>query len=90
MIGRAGLWQPDGWPGLELAWALAPEAWGSGYATEAARAARDWAREELGVEELISIIAVDNVASRRVAERLGMAAREQRDFHGARVAIYAG
>jgi RimJ/RimL family protein N-acetyltransferase len=90
MLGRAGLWQPEGWPGLEVGWTLARAAWGSGYATEAALAAREWARRELGAEDLISLIAVENVASRRVAERLGMSVREERDFHAQRVAIYAG
>jgi RimJ/RimL family protein N-acetyltransferase len=90
MIGRAGLWQPEGWPGLEVGWLLARDAWGRGYATEAGRASREWARSALGAGELISIIAVDNAASRRVAERLGMAVREERSFRGQPVAIYAG
>jgi RimJ/RimL family protein N-acetyltransferase len=44
---------------------------GNGYATEAARAVRDWARSERGVGHLISLIVPDNLASQRVAERLG-------------------
>lgn len=55
----------------ELGWTLAYDAWGNGYATEAARAVRDWARDERGVTRLISLIAPENVASQRVAERLG-------------------
>lgn len=90
LVGGAGLWRPEGWPGLELGWTLARDAWGHGYATEAARAAREWARVELGARELISIIAVGNAASRRVAERLGMAVREEREFRGIDVVIYAG
>ena len=38
LIGRIGLWQPEGWPGLEVGWLLGRDAWGHGYATEAARA----------------------------------------------------
>jgi RimJ/RimL family protein N-acetyltransferase len=90
MIGRAGLWQPEGWPGLEVGWLLARHAWGHGYATEAARASREWARRELGAEELISIIEPDNWPSRRVAERIGMAVREERELNGKLVVIYAG
>jgi RimJ/RimL family protein N-acetyltransferase len=30
LIGRAGLWRPEGWPGLELGWALARASWGRG------------------------------------------------------------
>ena len=56
---------------LEIGWALVRAHWGRGYATEAARAVGSWARAERGVEALVSVIAPDNVASRRVAERLG-------------------
>jgi RimJ/RimL family protein N-acetyltransferase len=55
----------------ELGWALARACWGNGYATEAARAVRDWARRERDIGRLISLIAPGNVASQRVAERLG-------------------
>lgn len=37
-IGRVGPWMPDGWPGTEVGWGLAREAWGKGYAKEAASA----------------------------------------------------
>lgn len=55
----------------ELGWALVRAEWGHGYATEAARAVRDWVREERNVGHLVSLVAPDNVASQRVAERLG-------------------
>ena len=45
--------------------------WGEGYATEAALACRDWAVGELGLKRLVSVIAPDNAASIRVAEKLG-------------------
>jgi RimJ/RimL family protein N-acetyltransferase len=50
----------------ELGWTLAREHWGHGYATEAARALRDWA----GKDRLISLIHPENVRSVRVAEKL--------------------
>lgn len=40
-LGRIGPLHPPHWPGLEIAWALAPAARGRGYATEAAKAAID-------------------------------------------------
>jgi RimJ/RimL family protein N-acetyltransferase len=55
----------------EIGWALVRAHWGRGYATEAARAVRDWARAERGYDRLISLIDPANVASQRVAERLG-------------------
>lgn len=70
-LGRAGLWRPPGWPGLEVGWKLARAAWGGGYATEAARAAIGWAWTTQDADELISLIAAGNAASQRVAQRLG-------------------
>jgi RimJ/RimL family protein N-acetyltransferase len=55
----------------ELGWALASEHWGRGYATEAARAVRDWAYRDRGFDSLVSLIEAANVRSQRVAERLG-------------------
>jgi len=70
-IGRLGPWQPEGWPGQEIGWALVRDSWGRGYATEGAIAATNWAFEHLGWTDVIHAIAPENVASQRVAERLG-------------------
>jgi RimJ/RimL family protein N-acetyltransferase len=70
-VGRVGFAQPDGWPGFELAWALARRWWGRGYATESARAALDHAFSSLKKSRIISLIHPENHASIRVAERLG-------------------
>src|SRR5687768_5684309 len=37
-IGRLGPWQPEGWPGPEIGWAIARDCWGKGYAVEGASA----------------------------------------------------
>jgi RimJ/RimL family protein N-acetyltransferase len=71
LVGRAGLWRPEGWPGLEVGWVLARDVWGRGYATEAGAAWRDWAFDVLGADDLISVIHPENTASARVAERIG-------------------
>lgn len=70
-MGQCGPWQPDGWPGTEVGYALHPEAWGRGYATEACVAAMDYAFDALGWDEVIQSIAPANTASQRVAQRLG-------------------
>lgn len=70
-IGRVGPLHPDGWPGDEVGWTLARNAWGKGYATEAAAAAIDWAFGMLGWSHIIHCIAPDNIASQAVARRLG-------------------
>ncbi len=55
---------------VELAWSIEPRLHGNGYATEMARAAIGRARE-LEMEELIALVLPANVASRRVAEKVG-------------------
>ena len=70
-VGRLGPWQPEGWPGTEVGWGLAREAWGKGYATEGAEAAIDWAFDTLGWTEVIHTIEAANVGSQAVAMRLG-------------------
>ena len=72
LVGRCGLWNPEGWPELEVGWTLGRDFWGRGYATEAGRAAVAWARTELGLSRIASCIHPDNARSIAVAERLGM------------------
>jgi RimJ/RimL family protein N-acetyltransferase len=73
-IGHAGLLvqEVDGVEELEVAYSLLPEAWGMGYATEAARFCRDHAFAHGFTDSLISIIAVTNEPSKKVARRNGM------------------
>jgi len=61
----------DGQLETDLAYRLAPEYWGRGFATEAARAARDYAFSQ-GVDRLIAVIDPENVASVQVARKIGM------------------
>src|SRR5690348_17880720 len=56
---------------LFRSWTLAREAWGKGYATEAATAAIDWTFANLGWKQIIHCIAPENSASQAVAKRLG-------------------
>lgn len=70
-IGRAGILHLAGWPEPELAYALARHAWGQGFATEACRAALDWAWTHVPAERIVSFIKPGNAASERVAARLG-------------------
>jgi RimJ/RimL family protein N-acetyltransferase len=84
LLGRVGflMWDPERWVSAmrydlegeletEVGWTLGRAYWGEGYATEAALACRDWAVGELGLKRLVSVIAPDNAASIRVAEKLG-------------------
>lgn len=80
LIGRAGTNHParPDWPGIEVGWAFDPSHWGRGYATEAGRAAVEWAFANHGVPELVSCILPENTASQAVAHRLGFTLREER------------
>jgi RimJ/RimL family protein N-acetyltransferase len=70
-LGRIGPLAPEGWPGFEIAWGLTAAARGKGFAQEAARAAIDWSFETFALDRIISIIHPLNLASQRVAERVG-------------------
>jgi RimJ/RimL family protein N-acetyltransferase len=56
---------------VEVGWALVPELWGRGYATELGAAAVDVAFG-LGVTEVVAFTLPHNAASRRVMEKLGL------------------
>lgn len=73
-IGYCGLRPLPGEAGtLELMYALAPRFWGQGLATEAAAALLDWGFRHLAVEAVIGMARLQNAASCRVMEKLGMA-----------------
>jgi RimJ/RimL family protein N-acetyltransferase len=84
-IGFVGLNEPGFMPGVEIGWRLARGAWGHGYATEAARAALDYARDALALDEVISFTSTTNIRSQRVMERLGMTHDPADDFDHPRV-----
>ncbi len=71
--GQVGLQKPDHFPEIELGWHLYPDFDGKGYATEAARAARDWAYGSGGLGGLVSYIDPQNAPSLALAKRLGCA-----------------
>jgi RimJ/RimL family protein N-acetyltransferase len=70
-LGRIGPLAPPGWPGFEIAWGLAAAARRQGFAEEAARAAIDWSFESFALDRIVSIIHPLNLASQRLAERVG-------------------
>jgi ribosomal-protein-alanine N-acetyltransferase len=73
-------------PCVEVGWRLAADAWGHGYATEAARAALRFGFEAIGLDEIVSFTTVANVRSRAVMERLGMRRDPADDFDHPRLA----
>ena len=70
-VGQVGINHGPLFPEKELGWLLYDGHEGRGYAFEAAAAIRDWAFTTLGLQSLVSYVDQDNLASIKVAERLG-------------------
>ncbi len=66
----------------ELGYTFEPAVWGQGFASEAARCVRDYARDVLRLSYAISVIHPENVRSRRVAERSGARCAGQMEVIG--------
>jgi RimJ/RimL family protein N-acetyltransferase len=72
LLGRTGIKFLHQFRETELGWILRREAWGRGYAIEAAQACADWAFRNFEIPYLVSLIEPGNVRSIAVARRLGM------------------
>jgi RimJ/RimL family protein N-acetyltransferase len=81
-IGAVGVFRREANPQIEIGWAIHRAYWKRGYASEAARAALDFATGTLGARRVIAHIAKDNEASIRVATKLGMRREGEVDFYG--------
>jgi RimJ/RimL family protein N-acetyltransferase len=85
LIGRCGLlpWSLDGRREIEVAFLIGRDHWGQGLATEAGQAICDHAFVELRLSRLVCLIEKGNIASTRVAEKIGMSfEKEGRDEIG--------
>lgn len=80
-IGRCGLlpWEIDGKTEVEIAYLLKKEFWHQGFATEAANGIMEYGFEKLHLHRLVCLMHPDNIASQRVAERIGMKLEDQVD-----------
>ncbi len=67
-------------PAVEIAWKIAYDYWGKGYATEGANAALKYGFEVLKLQEIISLTSIPNVRSQVVMKRIGMHHEPQNDF----------
>ena len=84
-IGFAGLHKPEVelpfTPCVEIGWRLSKKHWGHGYATEAARAALEYAFETLRLDEVVSFTSLLNTKSEAVMRRLNMVDTKQNYLH---------
>jgi RimJ/RimL family protein N-acetyltransferase len=87
-LGRIGLYNPEGWPGIEIGWLLRRDAWGAGLATGGATAALNYAFDLVGVSHVISLIDPRNTSSIRVAEKIGEHYERDLEHKGKAVVVY--
>lgn len=90
VAGFAGLSPTKGVPGVaegtvEIGWRLAPQFWGKGIVSEAARTWRDFGFDRIGLDRIISFAVAGNHRSIAVMRRIGMTARPELDFDHPRV-----
>ena len=88
LLGFCGLKRVDS-PGgeamhgeFEIGWRLREDAWGQGYAREAAIAALDQAFSCFGAPHVVALTVPENTASHGLMIRLGMKRRPDLDFAG--------
>jgi ribosomal-protein-alanine N-acetyltransferase len=87
-VGRAGVSVDLHTAEPELGYSFARRAWGQGLASETARAIVDWMWTNTELAELTAFAVSDNLASRRVLEKVGMSFEGEADRHGDRCAYY--
>jgi len=87
-VGRIGFTNPEGWPGFEVGWTIAPEFQGRGFATEGGRFLLQYAFNEMGRDHVISVIHPENKPSIRVAEKLGEKLEGETEVSGMPALIY--
>jgi [ribosomal protein S5]-alanine N-acetyltransferase len=91
LVGDCGLMRTEveGAPEVELGWIVLRSHQRRGIATEAAAAWRDLALGDLGLTRIVSMVSEGNLASRRVAEKLGMSVEREAEWGGAPMLMYA-
>ena len=92
LIGRCGLiyQQIEGTQEVEVSYLIDKHYWGQGLATEAAREVLKLGFEKYKLPRLVAVINPENIASVRVAEKVGMKYERDVDFRDfGRVAMYA-
>ena len=90
IVGYCGFYHHAEVPGeIEIGYRLHPNHWNRGLITEAARAVRDHGFGNRKLSRVISLIHPENIPSRRVAEKNGMAIEQQITFRGFPTLVYA-
>lgn len=70
--GICGLVKRDGLEDVDIGYAFLPQYWSKGYATEAAMAVKEYAKNTIGLKRLVAITDPENLGSVRVLEKIGL------------------
>lgn len=89
VIGWCGLRRLQETGEVELLYLLEKTHWGRGLATEAARAAVEFAFTRTDLTELVGLVDVEHEASQRVLEKVGMLYSGSCSFFGMRLKKYS-
>lgn len=87
-VGASGLVHYDNTPEIEIGYRMQKEHWKNGYATEASKGLLKYGFESLKLQKIVSSAHVDNTASRRVMEKIGMSYIDNRFHYDALQAYY--
>ena len=71
-IGMCGLVKRDTLEDVDIGYAFLPRFWSKGYAVEAARATKQYAKNVIGLNRIVAIVNPENEGSIRVLERIGL------------------
>ncbi|UCH01702.1 MAG: GNAT family N-acetyltransferase [Candidatus Bathyarchaeota archaeon] len=88
LMGRCGLNRIDETSEVEIDFLLAKQFWGKGYATEAAQAVLEYGFTILHLSRIIALAKIENIASRKVMEKIGMRYRKNARYWGILCAYY--
>lgn len=73
---------------IEIGYWITTNFWGQGFATEVAKALRDYGEKELHLHKMIALIQVNNLASQKVARNIGMKEEREIELKGKQVKIF--
>ena len=90
-IGVCGLYKREHYDDPDIGFAFLPDFCSQGYGWEAARAVRDYARDDLGLKRIIAIVSPENAASIGLLKKLGLVFERQDTYpdDGETICIYA-
>ena len=72
VAGICGLVKRDGLDDVDIGYSFLPRYWSKGYATEAALAVKEYAKNTIGLKRLVAITDPLNQGSIRVLEKIGL------------------